>query len=152
MIYTPYKANSLYKTKEFQEQHKYALFKLLITYHRIFYHEQNSVLSICDSVKLRTNQYLENSCDLVAWFQFEYTQDDPNEVEVSYLSISDLHKNFLESDVYRGLSKKEQSKYIKVKFFDFIRNNIFFKKYYVERFNNKRHHLKGWFKIENIDI
>jgi hypothetical protein len=141
-----YKANPHYKTKEFQEQHKFALFKILTTYHSIFYHDQNSVLSICDSVKLRTNQYLENSCDLVAWFQFEYTQDAEDSEAVSYLSISELHKHFLDSDVYRGLSKKEQSKYIKVKFFDFIRNNIFFKKYYVERYGDCRRLLKSWYK------
>jgi hypothetical protein len=147
-----YKANPIYKTKEFQKQHKFALFKILTEYHHKFYHAQNSILEISNSIRLRTNQYLENSCDLVAWFQFEYTEDDPNSEEVSYLSIAELHKDFIESDMYQGLSKKEKSKYTKVKFFEFIRNNIFFKKYYVERFSQLKRVLKGWYKLEIIDI
>jgi len=147
-----YKANPVYKTKEFQEQHKFALFKILTEYHYKFYHEQNSILQIADSIKLRTNQYLENSCDLVAWFQFEYRQDEADSEEVSYVSLSDLHKHFLESDVYLGLSRKEKDNYTKLKFFEFVKKNIFFKKYYVERYNQHKRVLKQWSRITEEDI
>jgi hypothetical protein len=143
-----YKANPMYKTKEFQDQHKFALFKILTEYHRKFYYEQNSILQIADSVKLRTNQYLENSCDLVAWFQFEYKQDAEDSEEVSYLSVGNLHKHFIESDVYAILSKKDKDKYIKAKFFEFVKNNMFFKKYYIERYGQLKFLLKGWSRQE----
>ena len=142
----------MYKTKEFQDQHKFALFKILTEYHRKFYHEQNSILQIADSVKLRTNQYLENSCDLVAWFQFEYKQDAEDSEEVSYLSLSDLHKHFLESDVYSVLSKRDKDKYTKLKFFEFVKTNIFFKKYYVERYGQNKRVLISWSKITEEEI
>jgi hypothetical protein len=93
---------------------------------------------------------LENSCDLVAWFQFEYRQDDSE--EVSYVSLSDLHKHFLESDVYLGLSRKEKDNYTKLKFFEFVKKNIFFKKYYVERYNQHKRVLKQWSRITEEDI
>ena len=138
----------MYKTKEFQDQHKFALFKILTEYHSKFYHEQNSILQIADSVKLRTNQYLENSCDLVAWFQFEYKQDAEDSEEVSYLSVGNLHKHFIESDVYSILSKKDKDKYIKDKFFEFVKNNMFFKKYYIERYAQLKFLLRGWSRQE----
>uniref|UniRef100_A0A6C0HLZ3 Uncharacterized protein n=1 Tax=viral metagenome TaxID=1070528 RepID=A0A6C0HLZ3_9ZZZZ len=68
-------------------QHKFALFTILTKYHKQFYHDQNSILKMSESIKLRTNQYLENSCDLVTWFQFEYMQDETGVETVSYLSI-----------------------------------------------------------------
>ena len=101
-------------------------------YHKQFYYEQNSILQVSESIKLRTNLYLESSCDLVAWFQFEYRQDELGDEEISYLRISELHEDFIKSDTYSYLNKSEKSKYIKVKFFEFIKTNIFFKKYYIE--------------------
>lgn len=74
-----YKANPIYKTKEFKETHKFALFTILTKYHKYFYHEQNSILQISYSIKIRTNLYLESSCDLVAWFQFEYRQNESSD-------------------------------------------------------------------------
>jgi len=146
------KANPFYKTKEFQDTHKFALFKILTEYHTKFLNEQKSILLIADSIKLRTNQYLENSCDLVAWFQFEYKQDADNNAEVSYLSLSDLHKHFLESDIYSVLSKRDKDKYTKLKFFEFVKNNLFFKKYYIERYGDRRRLLKSWYKTTEEDI
>jgi len=36
-------------------------------------------------------------------------------------------------------------------FFKFIRTNIFFKKYYLKRYNNIRHFVLGWYKNNLID-
>ena len=147
-----YKTNPLYKTKEFQDKYKFALFKILTKYHKKYYHEQNSILQISESIKLRTNLYLENSCDLVGWFQFEYRKDEPNDEDISYLQISDIHKLFEQSDLYKSLGKNKQKDYIKSSFFKNIQNNIFFKKYYVERYDNKRHFIKGWYKPEQENM
>ena len=117
-------------------------------YHKQFYHDQNSILKISESIKLRTNQYLENSCDLVAWFQFEYMQDESGVETVSYLSIGDLHRHFLESDIFLSLSRKEQSTFSRNKFFEMIRNNIFFKKYYMDYHLSMKYILKGWYKAD----
>jgi phage/plasmid-associated DNA primase len=148
-----YKANPIYKTREFRDKHKFALFTILTKYHKQFYYEQNSILQVSESIKLRTNLYLESSCDLVAWFQFEYRQDESGDEEISYLRISELYEDFIKSDTYKSISKKEQIHYTRNKFFEKIKNNIFFKKYYMERYNGIRHLLNGWKKIDiNIDI
>lgn len=147
-----YKADPFYKTKEFQKQHRYALFKILTEYHKKFLHENKSILVIADSIKLRTSQYLENACDLVTWFQFEYIQDEPDVQEVSYLSIGDIHKHFIESDIYQNMSRKDSINYSKIKFFELIRKNLFFKKYYVENYNSQKRLLKGWYRENVMDM
>jgi phage/plasmid-associated DNA primase len=142
-----FKANPDYKTVQFQEKHRYALFKILSEHHRIFYHENGSNLKMPESIMRRTDQYLENSSDVVSWFQFEYKQNEPLE-DISFLPIAQIHNDFKNSDTYCHLSKSEKDKYTKVKFFDFIKTNIFFKKYYVERYGQTRHLIKGWCKAD----
>ena len=131
-----FRANPEYKTKEFQQNHKFALFKILTEYHWIFYNDNGSILKLPESVQLRTNQYLENSSDLVKWFQFEYRQDDPED-DISYTPVADIYNEFKLSDTYNTMNKKEKEKYTKFKFFEFIRTNIFFKKYYKDRHTDR---------------
>ena len=98
----------VYKTKEFIQKHKYALIKIITTYHRKFLHEHSSLLVVADSIKLRTNQYLENSCDLVAWFLYEYYNEEPGTEEVSYISIGDLHVKTAIQKYSEALQKFEE--------------------------------------------
>ena len=41
--------------------------------------------------------------------------------------------------------------YSKVKFFELLRTNIFFKRYYMERYNGEYNFIKGWY-IQDIII
>jgi len=147
-----YLANPYYKTTEFINNHKYALFKILIGYHRKFLHEDNSLLKMPATIIQRTNLYLENNCDVVQWFKHHYRQDEPDITEISYLRLAEIHEFFLESDEYRNMSRTKQQQYAKIKFFNLVRNNIFFKKYYVENHNSLRCFIKGWYKCEEIDM
>ena len=65
------------------------------------------------------------------------------------LKIGDIYKTFRESEFYSNLTKTNKEKYTKTKFFDFIRNNIFFKKYYHEHYGNYHRIILGWY--QNID-
>lgn len=147
-----YLANPYYKTSEFIQNHKYALFKILTGYHRKFLHEYGSLLKMPESITHRTNLYLENNCDVVQWFKHYYRQDEPGTTEVSYLRLAEIHEFFLESDEYRNMSRTNQQQYSKFKFFQFTRNNLFFKKYYVENHNSLRGFLKGWYKCQDADM
>jgi hypothetical protein len=147
-----YLANPYYKTTEFIQSHKYALFKILIEYHRKFLHEQNSLLKMPDTIIHRTKLYLENNCDLVQWFRHYYRQDEPDTEEVSYLRLSEIHEFFLHSDEYKNLSRTNQQQYTKIKFFQLVRNNLFFKNYYVENRGSLRCFIKGWYKCTEVDL
>ena len=65
-----------YKSKEFQNQHKYAFFKILTDYHKQYYHTNNTKLDISENIQKRTTKYLEESCDVVGWFRENYSLDN----------------------------------------------------------------------------
>jgi len=145
-----YKANKKYKERQFQEQHKYALFKILTEYHRKFSIDNNSTFIMPTTILNRTQNYLENSCDLVAWFKFEYRPDEEDEEE-SYIKVNDIYQHFISSDAYVSLNKTEKQKYQKLKFFETMRNNLFFRQYYVERHYGDKNLIKGW-RINDIEL
>ena len=142
-----FKANPYYKTKDFQNKHKYALFKILIKEHLKFYKENGSILNMSKSVVDRTNNYLELSCSIVQWFKENY-----EECKNEYIKIQDIYDFFKQSQYFIDMIKNEKSKYTRSYFFEYIINNIFFSKYYNERYQNIRNVICNWKKkvIENI--
>ncbi len=141
-----FKANPYYKTKDFQNQHKYALFKILIQEHQKFYKQHGSILNMPKSIIDRTNNYLELSCDIVQWFKENY-EESSNE----YLKISDIYDYLKRSSYFIDMTKIEKAKYTRTYFFEYITNNIFFRKYYSERYQNIRHVIKNWKQKNNLD-
>lgn len=142
-----FKADPYYKTKNFQTQHRYALFKILINEHRKFYKEKGSILMMPKSIIDRTNNYLELSCNVVQWFKENYEECDSE-----YIKMQDIYDTFKNSQFFIDLPKCEKNKYTRSYFFEYITNNIFFRKYYTERHQNIRNVLKCWKKKEdNID-
>ncbi len=91
----------------------------------------------------RTQNYLESCCDIVGWFKDNYTFE-----ENTILKINDLYENFKLSETYLEMSKSSKDKYTKLKFYSYIESNIFFRKYYKERYYNYRTIIIGW-KINN---
>ena len=141
-----FKANPYYKTKDFQNQHKYALFKILIGEHNKFYKQYSSILNMPKSIIDRTNNYLELSCDIVQWFKENY-EESTNE----YIKIQDIYDTLKQSQYFIDMTKIEKAKYTRTYFFEYITCNIFFRKYYNERYQNIRHVLKNWKRKSMID-
>lgn len=132
-----YLANAMYKTKEFQEKHKFALLKILFNTHKE-YKNNNYTLEIPKNIEDRSKQYLELSCNIVEWFKESYKiTDDPKNI----LKLKDLFDGFKASDYYDNLTKIEKRKYNKKYFVDHVSENIFFKKYYHVRYGDYRNVL-----------
>jgi len=142
-----FQADPMYKTKEFQQKHKYALIKILIQEHKKYYKQNKSIIQIPQSIIDRTHIYLELSCNIVQWFKEHYKETSNNNI----CKIKDVFDEFCESDYYSNLSKSDKRKYNKSYFFEYLSSNIFFRKYYHERYNSIRNVLKGWEKNENND-
>jgi phage/plasmid-associated DNA primase len=64
-----FQADIKFKDSNFQEQHKYALLKVLMEIHKEF--DPNNII-LPDYIKKRTNSYLELSCALLQWFLDNY--------------------------------------------------------------------------------
>ena len=133
-------ANSLYKTKEWQEQHKFALIKILIEKHKN-YISNNSILKIPTSIVERTKNYLEMSCDIISWFKntFELTNNKDD-----ILKVKEIYEIFRCSDHYENMTKIERKKYNKSYFVNYIETNKFFNKYYCSRSENMRTFIRYW--------
>ena len=141
-----YIANPYYKTKEFQNKHSFALFKILCDYY-YFYKNNNYILNIADSIKTRTKSYLELSCNILQWFKDNYELSNDKS---TFLKIKNVFNNFSESKYFFNLSKYDKNKYNKKYFIEYFENNIFFRKYYSERYDNTRNVIRFW-KIKNFD-
>jgi len=136
-----------YKSLEFQEKHKYALIKILLEEHKK-YKKNNFIIDLPNSIKERTQNYLDLSFTIVKWFKetYEHTKDKSDTIK-----IKDLYSDFTESQYFYALTKHEKQKYNKSYFNNYIETNTFFKKYYVERLNNIRNIIQQWKKIDDSD-
>jgi len=140
-----YRADAYYKTTEFQEKYKFALFKIITDRHKIYYHTNNSVIKLASSIVSRTQSYLESCCDVVGWFKDNYTEDN-----TKYSTMKDIYELFKTSEIYLEMSRNKKENYSKVKFFELLRTNIFFKRYYMERHGDDKNIILKWYKPENI--
>jgi len=134
-----YKANTLFKTKEFQEQHKFALIKILMDTYKKYKHMSGELI-LPASVIERGTRYLELSCNIVQWFRDNYEETGNTE----FVCVKDAYDLFIGSDFMNSLSRQERAKYTKKYFVEYIQNNIFFRKYYADRYNAIRTVIKGW--------
>ena len=138
-------ANPYFKTVEFQDNHKYALMKILFDQYKI-YKKNNYIFNVPQSIKERTQLYLELSCNIVQWFKDNYQlTNDKNDT----IKIKDLFEDFTNSEYYTNLSRNEKRKYNKSYFIEYIQNNIFFRKYYIEKSTYLRNFIREWKKKDN---
>ena len=147
-----YRGNAKFKELTFQLQHCCAFLKIVMdSYKR--YAQDNCSLKIPKSVKERSNDYLEQSCDLYQWIMDNYEKsDNPKDV----VKMKDMYNTFKGSDFYDNLTRadKRSSKYSEKGFILQITENVFLRKYYFDRKNIQgtyyRSVLCGFKEKENI--
>lgn len=137
-----YPCNPFYKTPKFKNQYKYALIKILLPYF-YKYQENNYCITIADSIKERSQNYLDLSYKLVAWFksEFEFTGNKED-----IIKMKDLYEHLIQSIYFMNMSKTEKKKYNKAFLQNYIENNQFFKKYYIENSHGINNSLHSWRK------
>ncbi len=115
--------------------------------HARYYKNNQSTLKLPQSIIDRGRQYLEMSCNIVEWFKENY--EETHDL-TQYVQIKDVYELFKISDFYGNLSRTDRAKYTKKYMNDYIASNIFFRKYYSDRYNNVRSIIKGW-KCKTLD-
>jgi hypothetical protein len=101
---------------------------------------------ICDSVKKRTNEYLEGCDEVLNFFNENYQKSEEKTKE---LKVKDIYDNFRQSDIYLNMNKAEKRAFNYSKFTNEVKTNIFLRKYYKERSGNIRNIILGWEQIQN---
>ena len=90
-----FKGNDNVKSNAFQQEHKSALFHILLEHWKEYLSsEENIDAFICKSVKDRTSDYLEANDEVKEWFDTEYVKGDKED----YVQIKDVYERFVASD------------------------------------------------------
>jgi len=124
-----YRGSAKYKEHSFQLQHRSAFLKIIMDAYKC-YAEDNCNLKIPFSIKERSNQYLEMSCELMQWILDTYEKTDDFKDIVTVKEIYELFKN---SEYYNNLSKNEKRKNNVKSFIERIRDNVFLRKHFYDR-------------------
>ncbi|AYV84787.1 MAG: DNA primase [Hyperionvirus sp.] len=121
--------NEKYKDKNWQDQHKRALMKILFIAYK-GYMAREYRFDMPKSIADRTTAYLELSSNLLGWITESY-EKTTNQLDI--VKLAEMYKIFQSSEYYNNLSKADKRKYNYKTFVQEIEENQFIKKYYIER-------------------
>ena len=142
-----HQTNPYYKSQEFKEKFKYALFLLLADYYKLYVVDKK--LPITEEIIQRNEAYMAKSDDLLGWFEdnFEPTTDPTHKG----IKLKTVYINFQNSEYFKNLNKiqKRQNNY--KNFIEKIETNRFLKKFIYNDIH-KCYYLKGHNFISNNTI
>ena len=129
-------ANPHYKTSEFQQQHRQALFAILLPYWAKFQRNGYSMPELPAPCKVLTKDYMAMSDDIYGWFSETYEKGDETS---DLVYIDEMLQCLKVSPMYSQMTKKDQRDLTAKKFNEKVEKNIFLRQYYMARkarFNN----------------
>ena len=149
-------ANSYYKTDEFQDNYKQALFNLLIIRFKKFIDNKHSLPTQPKSCLEKCADFLGTCDDIYSWFESYYEKTETIESSEA-ISLADIYSSFSASDFFTNLSKSDKRKYNKKYFLSKIEENIFLRKYvklrktYHKKVQIMSDYIIGWKCISSIE-
>ncbi len=133
-----YKANKYYKSREFKEKGRFALFKFLINWIKKYEEEHEKgvcdVFEDCEEVKERTEKYIELCDEKYEWFITKY-QSGTNE---DLVQVKEVYEKFKHSELWENMTKKEKRKNTYKVFCDYLQQSVNFKIFYKDRYKDHR--------------
>lgn len=130
--------NPYYKSDDFQEKYRQALFMILFRHFKIFkdnnFKIPKSPLECVDKSK----DFMACSDDIFSWFDAFYEKDEKH---TNLISINDIFSEFTLSNFYSNLSKNDKRTYTKKYFTEKIESNLFLRDFVKPRkstFNGKQ--------------
>ena len=131
-----YKADKYFKSHEFKDKHKHALFEILLEYLADYLKGGEKIDTyMCASVVERTDRYLESNDELKGWFDTRYERTGNKE---NILQVKHVYEELKESDLWGNFSKREKREMSYKSFVEYLETNIHFKRFFKERVQNKR--------------
>jgi len=124
-----YPLNTRYKTDEFKQEFKCALFQYLLSF-------DFTEIYLPDCVRARTKRYLVGCDDFLTWFNENYEKTD-NDSDV--VKMIDLHSHFRKGEMWDTIPKAERrTKWNKEKMIIFVKQNICLGFYFKESYKKKK--------------
>lgn len=150
-------ADSYYKTDEFQNEYKQALFDLLTIRFKLFVNNKHSLPPQPKCCLDKCSAFLGTCDDIYSWFESYYEKTETTEASEA-IPLAEIYKSFSSSDFYTNLSKSDKRKYSKKHFISKIEENIFIRKYvklrltYHNKIRQATDYIVGWQVIESNEI
>jgi len=150
-------ADSFYKTDEFQNAYKQALFDLLIPRFKTFVDNKHSLPPQPKCCLDKCADFLGTCDDVYGWFELVFEKTDTIE-NSDAIPLTDIYSAFSTSSFFMNLSKSDKRKYNKKYFLSKIDENIFLRKYvrlrdsYHNKIKLKSDYIIGWKKIDIYEI
>ena len=118
--------NPYYNDYPFREKIKYAMFHILLDHYKML------PVPMPATVRERSRQYLQGCDEFYYWFQEnnEYVEAEPR----CFVSITGLFNDVKKADFYEHLSRDQKRAFTKRGMIDTIKENIYLKRHYCEKF------------------
>lgn len=132
-----FKKDTSYIDSKFAEQHRCALFMLLLPYASTLVNNGWTIAPyIPDDIKQRSAEYLQDSDEFLQWFEDTF---EPDEDKMRVMKVKDAFDIYKQTH-YTMLSKKQQREHNLKWFREEVKTNMFVRKYYKDR---HRPHVNG---------
>ena len=115
--------NTLYKTDEFKQEYKQALFSILIEVWKGFQANKYVMIKLPECCSKLTKDWLSCSDDIHEWYIEKY---EPSINDIVY--VDDVYKLMTSSAYWENLSKNDKRSMTKKKFTENIEKNLFLSK------------------------
>jgi phage/plasmid-associated DNA primase len=126
-----YAGDDRVKDMDFQDTHKFALFRILVDYWKEYLAQNKNIERFVPaSITERSNRYLQKSNELFSWFAENYEKTDDAK---AFIKLADIYSKFINSTIYSNYNKAEKRDCSKAKFIEKMSKNLFIKKAIVER-------------------
>ena len=147
-------ADPYFKSDEFQETHRQALFMIMKEQYAIFKANKNVINKQPDICRKVTDDYLACNDDIFGWFSSKFEKTGGMEI----LYVCDVFDKFKTSEFYYTLSKNDQRKYNKKGFEEKVQKNLFLRSdfkardAYIGKVQLKKTALVGWVKKNETEV
>ena len=116
-----YKANPLYDTDDFRDEHKQAFLEILLEHFEEF-KKNDYLITPPEIVQKQSMAYIQNCDDIYEWFSESYVKSDGD-----IIPFKDAYKNFEASNVYVNATKNERKRMNQKWFKSEIKTNAYLK-------------------------
>ena len=122
--------NPKYKTDEFMEHYKQALFHILSPICKNFIDNGLVLSKVPSECKIAAIDYLAQSDHIYEWVCEKYDKTDKVD---DFVYVKDMYEMFKNSSYFDNLSKADKRKFTQKSFIENIKNNLFMKGYFKPR-------------------
>jgi len=149
-------ANFYYKTDEFQNDYKQALFELLKIQFKTFVENNHSLPTLPKCCLDKCASFLGTCDDVFGWFETFYEKTETIESSEP-IPLKEIYSRFSTSTFFDNMSKSDKRKYNKKYFLEKLEGNIFLRKYVKLRgsYHNKSRqptdYMVGWKMIDMFE-